>query len=295
MLSSTLDTKSESNNLNISTSKTATHNDIEKHDTPLSSSSSPSSRSSSASSASPTTKPGTPPDCSPDAPQATSSSSPALQKSISVEEDEEFKVLVSTHQDDDDEPRDGLTTPSETKEAHEHTTSGHKQSATGEDSLIDRQPEPPRATELRFLVRRREAGALIGKRGSNIKRLRETFKGSSFSIPDTGNGPERVVCVLATCETGHKAADESTLDLILNELTALFLEKSPQYDDQIELKLLIHSSHAGSIIGISGQSIKKLRNVSHAKLLLPKLLSQSIPVSTCATCLNVHTCFVSPI
>lgn len=107
--------------------------------------------------------------------------------------------------------------------------------------------------ELRFLVRRREAGALIGKKGSNIKRLRDTFKSSAFSIPDTGNGPERVVCIVT---------NENSLDSILNDLTELMKEKSPENDEQIEIKLLIHSSHAGSLIGIGGQSIKKLRNVS---------------------------------
>lgn len=107
--------------------------------------------------------------------------------------------------------------------------------------------------ELRFLVRRREAGALIGKRGNNIKRLRETFRSSMFSIPDTGNGPERVVCIVT---------NEKSLDEILKDLTELLKEKSLENDEQIELKLLIHSSHAGSIIGVGGQSIKKLRNVS---------------------------------
>lgn len=107
--------------------------------------------------------------------------------------------------------------------------------------------------ELRLLVRRREAGALIGKRGSNIKRLRDNFRSSVFSVPDTGNGPERVVCI---------ATDQNSLDDILHDLTQMLLEKSPENDNQIELKLLIHSSHAGSIIGIGGQSIKKLRNVS---------------------------------
>lgn len=110
-----------------------------------------------------------------------------------------------------------------------------------------------RAIQIRLLVRRREAGALIGKGGSNIKRLRETFRSSIFSIPDTGNGPERVVCL---------ATNAKSADAILDDITQLLLEKSPENDEQIELKILIHSSHAGSIIGIGGQSIKKLRNVS---------------------------------
>lgn len=112
----------------------------------------------------------------------------------------------------------------------------------------------PTHIDLRLLVRRREAGALIGKRGANIKRLRDTFKGCSLSIPDTGNGPERVVCI--------SADNERSLESILTDLTRLLMEKSPENDEQIEVKLLIHSSHAGSIIGIGGQSIKKLRNVS---------------------------------
>lgn len=124
---------------------------------------------------------------------------------------------------------------------------------TAETSKDDNLTPEEQTIELRLLVRRREAGALIGKRGSNIKRLRESFKSSIFSIPDTGNGPERVVCIVT---------NEESINAILEDLTQLLMEKSPENDEQIELKLLIHSSHAGSIIGIGGQSIKKLRNVS---------------------------------
>jgi len=112
--------------------------------------------------------------------------------------------------------------------------------------------------ELRLLVRRREAGALIGKKGSNIKRLRETYRDSaSFSIPDTGNGPERVVSIVSRSWS-------KSMEPILNELTRLLLVKSPttSAEEQIELKMLIHSLHAGSIIGLGGQTIKKLRVVS---------------------------------
>lgn len=109
-------------------------------------------------------------------------------------------------------------------------------------------------TDLRLLVRRSEAGALIGKRGSNIKRLRETFKTSKISIPDTGNGPERIVCL---------SIDKPDFDNFLTDLTNVLQEKSFEESGQIEIKLLIHSSHAGSLIGIAGQSIKRLRNVSY--------------------------------
>lgn len=123
-----------------------------------------------------------------------------------------------------------------------------KRSSSGSNSNSNQ-----RTIQVRLLVRRREAGALIGKGGNNIRRLRETFRSSIFSVPDTGNGPERVVCL---------ATDSESVDSILDDISQLLLEKSPENDNQIELKLLIHSSHAGSLIGIGGQSIKKLRNVS---------------------------------
>lgn len=132
----------------------------------------------------------------------------------------------------------------------------------GESLASEERPAKLEPVELRLLVRRREAGALIGRRGANIKRLRETFRHSMFSIPDTGNGPERIVCIVT---------NDKSLDAILADITQLFVEKSPENDEQIELKLLIHSSHAGSIIGLGGQSIKKLRNVSSAFLLVPPI------------------------
>lgn len=108
--------------------------------------------------------------------------------------------------------------------------------------------------QIRLLVRRREAGAIIGKKGSNIKRLRDSFSKSAFSIPDTGNGPERVVCI---------TSEPKTMAQILTDIAELLLEKSPRKDDQMELKMLIHSWYAGLLIGMGGQSIKRLRNVRY--------------------------------
>lgn len=121
--------------------------------------------------------------------------------------------------------------------------------------------------DLRLLVRRREAGALIGKQGANIKRMRDQYKSSTFNIPDTGNGPERVVCI--------SADGWQSMASILAEISQLFLDKSaalnPIGEDQVELKQLVNSAYAGSLIGIGGQSIRKLRNVSVRPDLPPTL------------------------
>lgn len=169
-------------------------------------------------------------------------------------EDREAEILryaPSSSPDGEDQPRSpsGDSLGPETSHESEQTHSPHLTPPATDDDDHDRT-----TVELRLLVRRREAGALIGRRGANIKRLREQFRNSIFSIPDTGNGPERVVCV---------ATGERSVGPILDELTQVLVEKSGECDDQLELKLLIHSSQAGSIIGLGGQSIKKLRNVSH--------------------------------
>lgn len=150
--------------------------------------------------------------------------------------------------------------PMEEKEEQKTDTHDEQQKQQADLISLIKQPQqqqPQKPIELRLLVRRREAGALIGKRGNNIKRLRDQYKqSSSFSIPDTGNGPERVVCI-------YSRSWLQSMELILQDLTKLLLEKSPNEDEQtIELKMLIHSLHAGSIIGLGGQSIKKLRTVS---------------------------------
>lgn len=167
---------------------------------------------------------------SPKAGSSPGSDEPQIQLSLSAEEDSHFKRLLDDEQAEQNPQKDSSSVVDEAQQLDESAN-----------------------IELRFLVRRREAGALIGKRGSNIKRLRDTFRSSMFSIPDTGNGPERVVCI---------NTNERHMEAILSDLSQLLMEKSAENDEQIELKLLIHSSHAGSIIGLGGQSIKKLRNVS---------------------------------
>lgn len=183
----------------------------------------------------------------PASPSAVSPNEPMMSLSVEREEDCEFKRLVCS--DDAD-----VQATSDPQVAATNSSPKCEQPDERQQWASTSQPTPDEQhIELRFLVRRREAGALIGKRGSNIKRIREAYKSSMFSIPDTGNGPERVVCI---------GTNESSLDAILCDLTQLLMEKSPENDEQMELKLLIHSSHAGSIIGVGGQSIKKLRNVS---------------------------------
>ncbi|ELV11574.1 Heterogeneous nuclear ribonucleoprotein K [Tupaia chinensis] len=103
--------------------------------------------------------------------------------------------------------------------------------------------------ELRILLQSKNAGAVIGKGGENIKALRTDYK-ASVSVPDS-SGPGRILSI---------SADTETIGGILKKIIPT-LEEYQHYkgsDLDCELRLLIHQSLAGGIIGVKGAKIKEL-------------------------------------
>ncbi|XP_035640898.1 heterogeneous nuclear ribonucleoprotein K-like isoform X1 [Oncorhynchus keta] len=122
--------------------------------------------------------------------------------------------------------------------------------------------------ELRILLQSKNAGAVIGKGGKNIKSLRTDFN-ASVSVPDS-SGPERILSIGAEIETVG--------DILLKIIPTL--EEYQQYngmDFDCELRLLIHQSLAGSIIGVKGAKIKELRENTQTNI---KLFQECCPQST---------------
>lgn len=150
-------------------------------------------------------------------------------------------------------------------------------------SNMDHTNEPPSKrqftgsrVELRFLIPSKMAGVIIGKGGSNIKRMREEYS-AKVSVPDS-NGPERVFTL---------EGEPDTLQSILRDLLNAMLEESAGRDSHqgavspsgdIDLRLLVHQSQAGCVIGKAGSKIKELREESRLRAL--KVYSTPCPVST---------------
>jgi len=135
-----------------------------------------------------------------------------------------------------------------------------------------RRGEGPR-TELRLLMASKASGAIIGKSGANIKRLREAFK-AGVTIPDC-NGPERILTVTAELGT----ALEVLLDILPRTLegpAGSNVPADPTTAD-VEARLLIHQSQAGPVIGRSGSKIKDLREETKTNI---KVFSQCCPGSS---------------
>lgn len=121
-------------------------------------------------------------------------------------------------------------------------------------------------TEIRMLVPSRNAGAVIGKGGANIKRLRQDFK-ATIILPDT-NSPERLLIIAGDCKT--------ICDVLLDVIPMLE-ERRVNEDDESEIRFLIHQSQAGAIIGRGGNKVKEMREDTGAHI---KVYTECAPMST---------------
>ncbi|XP_017789216.1 PREDICTED: heterogeneous nuclear ribonucleoprotein K isoform X2 [Habropoda laboriosa] len=146
-------------------------------------------------------------------------------------------------------------------------TSPHKRYRQGDD-------------ELRLLIPSKVAGSIIGKGGQNITKLRSQYK-ASIIVPDCP-GPERVLTI---------SSDLSTVLQVLNEVVPNLEENGSRHgSDEIDVRMLVHQSQAGCIIGKGGLKIKELREKTGARI---KIYSHCCPHSTdrlISICGKPNTC-----
>lgn len=129
-----------------------------------------------------------------------------------------------------------------------------------------RRGEGPRI-ELRILMQSKNAGAIIGKGGQNINRLRSDYK-ANVTVPDS-NGPERVLSIGAELGT--------VLEMLLEVLPEMEDSRNKRSDSESEVRMIVHQSQAGCIIGRSGFKVKELREKTGANI---KVYSTCCPNST---------------
>ncbi|KAK6188360.1 hypothetical protein SNE40_004546 [Patella caerulea] len=123
--------------------------------------------------------------------------------------------------------------------------------------------------DLRVLLQSKNAGAIIGKGGTNIKRLRTDYK-ASVTVPDS-SGPERILTISAELGT--------VLECLLDVIPTLeeYKQYKGQDDFDCECRMMVHQSQAGCIIGRAGFKIKELREKTGANI---KVFSQCCPQSS---------------
>uniref|UniRef100_A0A8D3D7Z9 Heterogeneous nuclear ribonucleoprotein K n=1 Tax=Scophthalmus maximus TaxID=52904 RepID=A0A8D3D7Z9_SCOMX len=152
-----------------------------------------------------------------------------------------------------------------------------------EEQTFKRSRNTDEMVELRVLLQSKNAGAVIGKGGKNIKALRTDYN-ASVSVPDS-SGPERILSVNANIDTIGEILLKiiPTLEEIVSSPSQWRLPSKCSYqhysgiDFDSELRLLIHQSLAGGIIGVKGAKIKELRENTQTTI---KLFQECCPHST---------------
>ncbi|KAF5301364.1 hypothetical protein FQA39_LY10762 [Lamprigera yunnana] len=121
--------------------------------------------------------------------------------------------------------------------------------------------------EVRVLIPSKVAGAIIGKGGQNITKLRSQYK-ASITVPDCP-GPERMLTL---------SSDLDTVCNIVNDVIPNLEENGGRINgDELDLRMMIHQSQAGCVIGKGGSKIKEIRDKTGARI---KIFSNCAPQST---------------
>ncbi|KAJ1083655.1 hypothetical protein NDU88_003810 [Pleurodeles waltl] len=155
----------------------------------------------------------------------------------------------------------------ETDREVEFTETNGKRPA--DDTEEEQAPKKSRSTgekvEVRLMLQVRNAGAVIGKGGKNITALRTDHK-ASISIADS-SGPERILSI---------TADKEAVGEILKKVLPTFKDfgynappqKQKASDIDCELRMLIHQSLVGGIIGVKGAKIKELKESTQTSVMV---------------------------
>ena len=121
--------------------------------------------------------------------------------------------------------------------------------------------------EVRILIPSKVAGAIIGKGGQNITKLRSQYK-ASITVPDCP-GPERMLTL---------SSDLDTVCNIVSDVVPNLEENGGRINgDELDLRMMIHQSQAGCVIGKGGSKIKEIRDKTGARI---KIFSNCAPQST---------------
>ncbi|KAB0360258.1 hypothetical protein FD754_004414 [Muntiacus muntjak] len=147
-----------------------------------------------------------------------------------------------------------------------------------EEQAFKRSRNTAEMVELRILLQSKNAGAVIGKGGKNIKALR-TDSHASVSVPDS-SVPEILKKIIPTLEEGLQLPSPtatSQLPLESDAVECLHYQHYKGSDFDFELRLLLHQSLAGGIIGVESAKIKELRENTQTTI---KLFQECCPQST---------------
>jgi len=130
--------------------------------------------------------------------------------------------------------------------------------------------------EVRLLIPSKIVGAIIGKSGSNIKKMRDD-NNATIRIPNC-DGPERVMTIQADDgKTVIEIIRQTLQSISKDNLNKDLVSNNHSESNENEIRLLVHESIVGGIIGKAGSKIKHVRETSGAFI---KVYGTCAPQST---------------
>ncbi|XP_026287837.1 heterogeneous nuclear ribonucleoprotein K isoform X1 [Frankliniella occidentalis] len=132
--------------------------------------------------------------------------------------------------------------------------------------------------EARFLIPSKIAGSIIGRSGNNITKLRTEYK-ATITVPDCP-GPERMLTICAEPETIVSVINDIIphIDMASRNERGVGQTSGVQREGEgTDLRMLVHQSQAGCIIGKGGLKVKELRDKTGARI---KIYTNCCPQST---------------
>ncbi|PAV81894.1 hypothetical protein WR25_17309 isoform D [Diploscapter pachys] len=139
---------------------------------------------------------------------------------------------------------------------------------------------------IRLLMQGKEVGSIIGKRGEQIKKIREE-SGAKINISD-GSCPERIVTITGTLNVINKA-----FAMVCNKFEEDLLQLPNSVPKPpITLRLIVPATQCGSLIGKQGSKIKEIREATGASIqvaseMLPQSTERAVTISGTADAINL--------
>ncbi|XP_032802348.1 insulin-like growth factor 2 mRNA-binding protein 3 isoform X2 [Petromyzon marinus] len=128
------------------------------------------------------------------------------------------------------------------------------------------QPAAQTEQETVFLfIPTQSVGAIIGKKGQNIKQI-SRFAGASIKIapPETPDAKERMVTITGPAEAQFKAQGR-----IYGKLKEENFY-NPKEEVKLEAHIKVPSAAAGRVIGKGGRTVNELQNLTSAEVVVPR-------------------------
>lgn len=151
---------------------------------------------------------------------------------------------------------------------HLTTLTQHTTTTTRQKEVKMAEAKGDSKLSVRFLILSMDAGGIIGREGSNIKRIIEMSK-AQVNITGTA-GLERILNV-----TGSVDEIASAMSLIGEKLEEI--NGQPDHMPPVTIRLLVPNSQCGPLIGKGGSRIKEIREASGATITIP---SENLPGCT---------------